>query len=180
MENCPFATKTLSTNFYFPSHEILKLAGPSERVFKVLLLGERFANKLVASEEPKSGAVKSDDVECFLSRRNRKHSRSLNSVTCDAAEKCADDTYPLAVRKRWDKSDPKALTRKTLLQGPTSLQSGIILRSRLPFMAAESVGVSRCSWTVNSEAVAWCDGVTPSSGAEASPRVDGRPWEDGD
>lgn len=130
---------------------------------------------LVASEEPKSGAVKSDKVDCFLSPRNRKHSHSLNSVTCNAVEKCADDTYPFAVRKRWEKNDPKPLTRETLLQGSSFLQSSIIFSSRAPFMAAGLICVSRCSSTVYPEPSAWLRRGHGTLGGRGNPALKGDP-----
>lgn len=101
---------------------------------------------LRASEEPKSGAVKSDEVECFLSVRNRKHSHSLNSVTCNAVETRASSTYPFTAQKPWEKNDPDAPPRKTLLHG-----SGITFGSQNPFMVADLICVSHCSLTVNCE-----------------------------
>lgn len=143
-------------------------------VYQVLVLRERFAERdldcSLASEEPKSGAVKSVEVECFLSARNRKHSHSLNSATRNAVETCADDTYPFAVRKCWGRNDPEALTRKTPPQGDSFLQSGIVFTSQVPFMAANLIGVRRCSSTVSSGAVAWYDGVTTSLVVEATAR----------
>lgn len=138
---------------------------------------------LVASEEPKSGAVKSDEVECFLSTRNRKHSHSLNTVTCNAVEKYADDTYPFTVQKRWEKNDPKPLPRKTLLQSFSFLQSSINFISQVPFMAADLICVSRCSSTVNSKPAVWCWSGSRHPWLKRQPRVEGRPstaarWEE--
>lgn len=68
MENCPFATWKPSTKFFQPWD---LEACRSIRTHEVSLFSERFRwagrRLLVASEEPKSGAVKSDEVECFLS-----------------------------------------------------------------------------------------------------------------
>lgn len=105
---------------------------------------------LRASEEPKSGAVKSDEAECFLSTRNRKHSHSLNSATRNAVSKCANDTYPCpAVSGK--EQNLVTLPRKRLPQASSFLQSGISFGSRTLLMVAASIGVSHCSLIVKSE-----------------------------